>query len=427
MRTAPGPSSQPEIGVGSVIRGFSVERVASRSTGLEVVFDATDRGGEPVSMVVARAPLAQGRGWGEFRRDARLRMSLRHPALLHVGAAGEFAGRPYLVTERHPEGTFADLVRRGTLEPAAALELLAPVCEALDLAHERGLVHRTLSSDSLLPGERGLRLDSFGIAGWPAQPTAESIDHRDARYASPEELAGRPLEPASNIYSLAFILAEAAGPERARAVEVLAHGMTGDPARRQPTATDLLHETAAALGVELSAPGDVERPPSRRVQPPRDEPLRRRRRRGPASALVVAAALALATLAGAVTAAIVNPFDDSGDAGLADSSVAPASDASADRSVLRRLDERRAELRADLASAETPAAQAEAADGLAAAYREAAGELQSRPLESAARSAEQAYVALAAAARSGDADRFAAASREVERTERAAATAVAPR
>jgi hypothetical protein len=143
--------------------------------------------------------------------------------------------------------------------------------------------------------------------------------------------------------------------------------------------------------------------------------------------MVVAAALALATLAGAVTAAIVNPFDDSGDAGLADSSVAPASDASADRSVLRRLDERRAELRADLASAETPAAQAEAADGLAAAYREAAGELQSRPLESAARSAEQAYVALAAAARSGDADRFAAASREVERTERAAATAVAPR
>jgi hypothetical protein len=424
MSTAPGHAAEPEVGVGSVVRGYSVERVASRRPGLEVVYDAADRGGDPVSMVVAQAPLAHGRGWGEFRRDARLRMSLRHAALLHVRAAGDFAGRPYLVTDRQPAGTFADLVRRGRLKPAEALELLVPVCEALGLAHERGLVHRSLSSDSLLSGEEGLRLDSFGIAGWPSQPTPESLDLRDIRYASPEELAGRPLEPASNIYSLAFVLAEAIGPERSKAVEVLAHGMTGDPARRQPTATDLLQETAAALGVELSAPGRAEQPPSHRVHAPVDEPVRRPVRRW--GAAVVAAVLVVATLAGVLTAAIVKPFDDSGGARLPESSAAAASDALTDRSVLGRLDARRAELRAELASAETPTAQAEAAGALAAAYRQAAGEMASGPLDSAARRAEQAYLSLAAAARSGDADSFAGASREVEQAERAVGAAVAP-
>jgi hypothetical protein len=135
----------------------------------------------------------------------------------------------------------------------------------------------------------------------------------------------------------------------------------------------------------------------------------------------------MAALAGAVTAAIVKPFDDGGDARLPESAAAAASDALTDRSVLRRLDERRAELRAELASAETPAAQADAANALAAAYREAAGQMASRPLESAARGAEEAYLSLAAAARSGDADSFAGASGEVEQAERAVATAVAPR
>jgi serine/threonine protein kinase len=96
------------------------------------------------------------------------------------------------------------------------------------------------------------------------------------------------------------------------------------------------------------------------------------------------------------------------------------------RAMLQRLDESRTDLRAQLASAETPAAQAEAADELAAAYRRVADGGGSRESELAARSAERAYLALAAAARSGDADRFATASREVERTERAAVTAVAP-
>jgi hypothetical protein len=146
---------------------------------------------------------------------------------------------------------------------------------------------------------------------------------------------------------------------------------------------------------------------------PRSPSLGSRAPRPRASALAVVVAAAVGLFAGTVVA----PFaGDGGD---------PSARASF-RAMLQHLDERRTNLRAELAAAETPAAQAEAADELAAAYRRVADGTGPRQAELAARSSERAYLALAAAARAGDTDRFATAAREVERTERAAATAVAP-
>jgi hypothetical protein len=219
------------------------------------------------------------------------------------------------------------------------------------------------------------------------------------------------------------------GPELDR---VIRRALAKYPAARPASARDLLEEAARALGVALPAPaeppasgavaatasrGKLRRPSlaiSWPTLPTRSPSLGSRapRRRAPALAAVVAAALGL--FAGTVVAPFAGDAPD------------PSARASF-RALLQHFDEHRAELRAELASAETPAAQAEAADELAAAYRRVADGGGSREAELAARSAERAYLALAAAAQAADADRFATASREVERTERAAVSAVAPR
>jgi Protein kinase domain len=430
MRLALGKAPPPlGLDLGAVIHGYSVEGIASRHAGLELVSDAIGPDGEAVSLVVALIPPGDRRGWGEFRRHARLRASLRHPALLPVRAAGELAGRPYLVTDLYPRVTFADLVVGAALKPAEALELLVPVCEALDLAHENGLVHRSLSSTSVLVGDGRLFLDSFGVAGWPARPTIESLDYRDTRYASPEELASWPLERASNIYSLACVLLEAADPDRSSKTrayvnllepsppaeeegelsafdEVIARGVARNPNRRQRTASGLLNEAAAALGVALPRSASVTRPPSIRTELALEEPARHGRRRGIAAS--VAIVLALATLAGAGAAAILKPLDDGGDAQSA-SSRAPA---------LRSLADRRAELRDRLAAATTPQEQTAVAARLAGAYRDAARAIDPDPVAATARTAASAYTELALAAESGDEAAFADASRVVGRAER---------
>ena len=425
MRLALGKAAPPlELEAGTVIHGYGVEGIAGRHVGLELVCDAIDPDGEPVSLVVALIPPSDRHGWAEFRHRARLRASLRHPALLPVRAAGELTGRPYIVTDRYPDLTFADLIGSATLTPAEAFELLVPACEALDLAHEHGMVHQSLSSSSLLVGPGGPLLDSFGVVGWPARPTVESLEHRDSRYASPEELAGRALEPASNIYSLASMLVEAADPERSSMTRayvhlfepsplawedgerpssaldrIIARGVASDPARRQLTASGLLNEAAAALGVGLPAPTPAKPPPTLRPEAPREGPVRRGPRRRISAA--VAAVLALAALAGGVTATVLRPFDGGGETHAAESSPAPA---------LFRLDNRRTELRDRLAAATTPQEQSALAAGLATSYSDAAQAIGSDSMADAARRAASAYTELAAAAESGDRAAFTDAS-----------------
>jgi serine/threonine protein kinase len=428
-RKAPPPF---ELEAGTVVGGYSVEGIMSRHVGPELICDAVGPDDEPVSLVMARIPPADRRSWAEFGRRGRLRARLRHPAVLPVYTVGEFAGRPYLATDAYPDATFSDLVSNEMLQPAEALELLRPVCEALDLAHEQGLVHQSLSTTSLLVEEGGLFLDSFGVVGWPAQPTFESLEYRDTRYASPEELAGAVLEPASNVYSMACVLLEAVSTsERSRITrsyvqllepspvpgddgqpsgsafdQVIARGVASNPAQRQRTASELLNEAAAALGVEFRAPEPVKRPPSIQPEDPPAEAARPKRRRAVVAA--IATLLALATLAGAVTAAILEPLNGDQEASSAE---APGS------SALRRLADRRAELRDSLAAAETPQEQSALAARLATSYRDASREIGSGPVASAARAASAAYTDLAAAAESGDEAAFAEAGGAVDRAE----------
>ncbi len=412
------------------IDGYVVEGSPVRYGERELIYDAVGPDGEAVSLVMAVSPMRGRHGRSQFRRSARTRAGLQHSALLPVRAVGTHDGRPYLATDPYPAETFADLLDRSALSPKAVLTLLAPVCNALDLAGANGLVHQNLSSTSILLDDSGaLVLDAFGVAGGAPKRSAMAWDIRDVRYTPPEELYGVALSPASNVYSLACLLVESfsdeSGPRRTYAGsrvpaadgtiggaerrslglgvavdEVIGRGLAMDRHNRPSSAGELLSEVADALGIALPAP---------EAELPVRSSVRRRHRALPrprGSALLVGAII-VALVAGLAAGAVIDPLEE------APSAAGPSADVQA----LKRLDNRRAPIRAALSASSTPDEQAAAAAELAAAYGRAARAAESSRVASAARAAELAYEELGGAAEAGAGERFTAAAEAVTRAE----------
>jgi protein kinase-like protein len=414
-----------------VVDGYLVENTVAPRSDSELICEAVGPEGEAVSLVIARRPPVDRHGWQQFRRSARVRATLQHEALVPVYAVGDHAGRPYLAMARYPEATFDDLLEGAPLPPRRVLKLLAPVCDALDLAHANGLVHQSLSGGSILVERNTVLLDGFGVAGGSPALTFESVGVHDVRYSPPEELRGHALEPASNLYSLASLLVHALtgtppyeGAPAARAYghlieppprpsakmpqlgapfdDVIAWGMAKDPAERPGSACEWLNEAAMALDVHLS-PLRGSGPGEQRMHEPPAIRIKRM------SNVAVIAAVVAAVLGGMSAGVVLDPFD-----GTRASAAGP----SADTRALERLDDQRALLRSRLSASETPQEQAATATELAGAYGRASRAAASPQLASAARAAEHAYAELGAAAHEGSADGFAAASADVAGAER---------
>lgn len=149
-----------------------------------------------------------------FKREARAAASFSSPHIVSVYDWGEQDGCFYLVME-YLEGTdLAALVaRQGHLSPRRCAELGAQVADALCEIHAKGLVHRDVKPHNIVVGASGrAKLTDFGIARRLASPrtTAQTSVLGTAAYASPEQAAGRPVGPASDIYSLGAVLYECA-------------------------------------------------------------------------------------------------------------------------------------------------------------------------------------------------------------------------
>ena len=148
-----------------------------------------------------------------FQAEARVAASLRHPNVLLVHDWGNDDGIPFLVTELLEGGSLKDLLDQGfRATPAQALQLGLEACRGLDHAHRRGLVHRDVKPANLLfDDEHRLRVADFGLARAISEAAAtEPLGAvlGTARYASPEQVEGRPLDGRSDVYSLALVLVE---------------------------------------------------------------------------------------------------------------------------------------------------------------------------------------------------------------------------
>jgi hypothetical protein len=423
-----------------VVDGYVVERVVGNHHGAEVRHTLRRPDGQRATLITSRGPYQDRRARSRFRRLARRRMELDHPALIPVRAFGEYEDQPYLITDLYPSRTLGDmLAEEAPLEVERIIGLLAPVADALDLAHRHGLVHQTLDSDSLLLGRDSVLLDSFGLL---AAEGENLVQLGDLRYCPPEQVRGEPLTELANVYSLTALivhaltgeppyggdrtalpyaqLAEAPPNVTERAPwllpevdEVVKWGMSKEPADRPGSATAALRAVALAAAPRVNSSRPL--PTALLVTPApraRTGPARRRRARSGA----LAAAIAVAAVCGAIAAAVLDPFGDE--------AARPAQ--TEDSQVWRQLVDRRAALRDALAAAKTPSEQAAAMGELARAYTAAGRAGGPARLVMAARSAGAAYADLASATEAADQSAFSGAVAEVTAAERRLVAAAAP-
>ncbi len=178
-----------------------------------VVFLARDETLDRLVAVKVVAPALAGdeRFRDRLLRESRLAARLDHPAIVPVYAAGEDDGRLYLAMRYVPDGTLADRIAAGPLEPAAAVALLAPVADGLDAAHAAGLIHRDVKpANILLDGDRALLAD-FGLARRAASVASASREQGlsgTLGYVAPEQIEGDHVDGRADQYALACVAYE---------------------------------------------------------------------------------------------------------------------------------------------------------------------------------------------------------------------------
>ncbi|HEX3476746.1 MAG TPA: serine/threonine-protein kinase, partial [Kofleriaceae bacterium] len=163
-----------------------------------------------------------------FRQERQILASLSHPNIARLLDGGSTpAGQPYFVME-YVDGEPLDVhCEQRQLPVVRRLELFGRVCQAVHFAHRNLVVHRDLKPSNILVDAEGTpKLLDFGIAkllgpepglesglalaearaGVQIEPTATVARLMTPHYASPEQVQGRPVSTASDVYSLGVIL-----------------------------------------------------------------------------------------------------------------------------------------------------------------------------------------------------------------------------
>jgi tRNA A-37 threonylcarbamoyl transferase component Bud32 len=170
-----------------------------------------------------------------FYREAESAGRLAHPNIITVFDAGEDKGLAYIAMEFIPGiplKKFTD--PRRLLAPKRALELCAQTADALDYAHNQGVIHRDIKPANLLynPKEGSLKITDFGVARLTdGNATKTGIVLGTPMYMSPEQLNADDLTGHSDLFSLGVTLYELlAGevPFQATNIAVLMTRITSD-------------------------------------------------------------------------------------------------------------------------------------------------------------------------------------------------------
>ncbi len=157
-----------------------------------------------------------------FEKEAQALAALNHPHIVAVHDFGKEGGFHYLIMEFVDGMNLRQLLQTKRLTPREALSIVPPVCDALQCAHDRGIVHRDIKPENLLIDKSGtVKIADFGIAkilgdanGAPCAETAAAttaIGTPD--YAAPEQANGE-ADHRADIYSLGVVLYEMLTGER---------------------------------------------------------------------------------------------------------------------------------------------------------------------------------------------------------------------
>ena len=213
MTSAAGGSG--ELPIGATFAGYRIEELIGRG-GMGAVYRVRDVSldHERALKILDGRLAADGAFRERFQRESRMTAAIEDPAIATVHRAGEEDDRLFIAMRLVRGPDLRRLVDKdGPLEPRRTARIVGAVAGALDAAHRRGIVHRDVKPANILVelGDDGEHtyLTDFGIGrpsggSDPITSTGELIGTAD--FIAPEQIEGKPAQPASDIYALGCVV-----------------------------------------------------------------------------------------------------------------------------------------------------------------------------------------------------------------------------
>jgi serine/threonine protein kinase len=211
-----------------------------RAGGMGEVYKARDTRLERiVAIKFLPATIASGAfALERFHREARAASALNHPHICTVHDVGDHEGRPFIVMEFLEGGSLRDRIAGKPLPISALVNITLQVCEGLQAAHAKGIVHRDVKPANIsVTAAGGIKILDFGVAkvGWEhrteASPAAAEPESAATQtliqltrpgtvtgtldYLSPEQARGEEVDSRADIFSLGVVMYEMATGHRA--------------------------------------------------------------------------------------------------------------------------------------------------------------------------------------------------------------------
>jgi hypothetical protein len=294
---------------GTTLAGYRVEGILGQG-GMGVVYEATQLSlDRTVALKLLATNLGDDDAFRErFRREALIQAGIEHPNIVTVYEAGESDHGLFMAMRLVRGPNLKDMILSRELDAGRALRILRPISEALDSAHESGLIHRDIKPQNILVGGRDhAYLADFGLTKVSGEKgltkTGQFVGTLD--YISPEQIRGKDATASSDIYALAAVLYEAltgivpfpkdseaavlyahmsdeppsvseARPELPNALDdVIRRAMSKEPEQRPQSASALMDDAERAFDRKTRAaiqpPGPLESPEETGIRkPPHD-------------------------------------------------------------------------------------------------------------------------------------------------------------
>jgi len=239
---------------GTEIAGYRIESLIARGGMGEVYLAEQDSPRRKVALKLLSSELAEDVGFRErFARESEAAASIDHPNVIPIYASGQSEGALFIAM-RYVEGTDLRtlLAEHGPLAPERAVRIGAQIADALEAAHEHGLIHRDVKPANILVGRNDhAYLSDFGLirraeVSSGITKTGQFMGTID--YVAPEQIKGQAVDGRVDVYSLGCVLYECltGQPPFRRETEVATlYAHLEDPA---PNPKDVRSDVPTSLG-----------------------------------------------------------------------------------------------------------------------------------------------------------------------------------